>query len=341
MYNRRAISVILILVLALAIINLKEKEVFKKFLSKDKGEEFEIIRSEEYDFEITEDDDMRKTILYFRDKQGLLVPIMRRIPWEEGIARVTLENMVDSAELRESLAPTGLSPIIPAGTQVLGMAIDDETGICRVNFSDEILEQEDKEDEEGLIKGIVYTLTEFQGIKSVQMLIGGEIVPSLAYGTDISTPISRDNINLAGDLDRGRSKVVAYYKGLNSEKDFEYFVPVTIPTLAPVPNIHTAIEMLFDGPPMGLVLGSDIPEGASFHGVDVKDGIAYVDVSFENTDLVKDGIVLNRMLRNIGLTLSEFDEIAEVEMLIDGKSMEEIGIDIEMNRAIPAFANEQ
>ena len=135
--------------------------------------------------------------------------------------------------------------------------------------------------------------------------------------------------------------MVAYYKGTNLEEDFEYFVPITIPTLAPVPNVYTALETLFDGPPEGLGLESDIPEGASFHGVDVKDGIAYVDISFDNEELSEDGVILNRMIKNIGLTLSEFDEIAQVEMLIDGKTLEEAGIDIDMDKAIPAFANEQ
>ena len=341
MYNKRVVLVLLILVLALAFINLKEKDGFKKLLSRDKGEELEIIRSDEYDFEIIEDDGMRKTTLYFKDKQGLLVPLMRKIPWEEGIAKVTLKNMIDSAELRESLASTGLSPIIPAGTEVMGMSIDEETGLCKVSFSDEILNQETEKDEENLIKGIVYTLTEFQGINNVQFLIGGEIIPNLNHGTDISGPIGREDINLAGDLDNSRSKVIAYYKGINMEEDFEYFVPVTIPTLAPAPNVYTALETLFDGPPEGLELGSDIPEGTNFHGVDVKDGIAYVDISFDSGKLSEDDTTLNKMIKNIGLTLSEFNEIEKVEMLIDGKNLKETGIDLETNMTIPVFANEQ
>ncbi len=46
------------------------------------------------------------------------------------------------------------------------------------------------------------------------------------------------------------------------------------------------------------------------------------------------------MLKTIGLTLSEFEEIEKVELLIDGKSLTELGMDFYLNMTIPAFANE-
>lgn len=338
MGNKKIVLILLVLIICITIISCKGKEGFKKLFSKE--DELEIIRSDEYDFEITEDDGMRKTVLYFKDKQGLLVPLMRKIPWEEGIAKLAIKNMTDSPELRESLAPTGLTSIIPAGTEIMGMSINEETGLCKVDFSEEILNYETEKDEDGLIRGVVYTLTEFQAIDEVQFLIGGEIIPSLKYGADISSPIKRENINLAGDLDELRSKIVVYYKGNNLEEDFEYFVPVTIPTLAPMPNMYTALEALFDGPPKELGLGSDIPEGTNFYGVDIKDGIAYVDISFDYENPLYEEKLFNNMIKNIGLTLGEFDEIEKVELLIDGKSLEEAGMDIYIDATIPAFANE-
>ncbi|NLW39725.1 MAG: GerMN domain-containing protein [Tissierellia bacterium] len=339
MENRRIIFILLIIVLAVTIVSCKGKGGFKKLFSKE--DEIEIIRSDEdFEFEITEDDGMRKTVLYFKDKQGLLVPLMRKIPWEEGIGKLALKNMVDSPELRESLRSTGLLPIIPTGTEIRGMTIDNDTGLCKVDFTEEVLNYETEKDEENLIKGVVYTLTEFQTIDQVQFLVEGEIVPTFKFGSDTSKPIRRENINLVGNLDEQRSKVVVYYKGNNFEEDFEYFVPVTIPTLAPVPNIYTALETLFDGAPDELGLSSGIPQGASFHGVDIKDGVAYVDISFDYGEPPNDGQVFNNMAKNIGLTLSEFGDIERVELLIDGKTLEEAGIDIYIDSTIPAFANE-
>ena len=205
MDNKRIILILLILVIGVTIVSCKGKGGFKKLFSKE--DEIEIIRSDEdYEFEISEDDDgMRKTVFYFKDKQGLLVPLMMKIPWEEGIAKLTLRHMVDSTELRESIGSIGLSPVIPAGTEIVGMAINEETRLCKVDFSKEVLNYETEEDEENLIKGVVYTLTEFQAIDEVQFLVNGEVLPTFKYGYDVSNPIKRENINLVGNLeDKGR-----------------------------------------------------------------------------------------------------------------------------------------
>ena len=57
------------------------------------------------------------------------------------------------------------------------------------------------------------------------------------------TPIREANINLVGREDEGSSKVMVYYKG--GEDHNEYFIPLTIPTMAPIANVHTALELLF------------------------------------------------------------------------------------------------
>ncbi len=343
MYNRNKIIIPVLLVILVVAIGLTFKLKGKKdeHSSDLLEDEIEIIRSDEsHQFELTDDDSMRKTVLYFKDKHGLLVPVMTKLPWEEGIAKSALRNMVDSPELRETMKETGLIPILPAGTQILGMTIDQETGLCKVDFSKEVLNCETKEDEENMINGVVYTLTEFPSINEVQFLVEGQVLPTFTHGTDTSSTFKRDNINLAGALNEEGSKVVVYFKGENLEENFEYYVPVTIPTLAPVPNVYTALEVLFNGPPTGLGLTSDIPEGVTFHGVDVKESTAYVDISFDHEYPDNVETVLNNMVRNIGLTLSEFDEIESVELLIDGKTLEEAGLDVYINESIPAFANE-
>jgi len=46
-------------------------------------DDIEIIRSDDkHDFELTDDDSMRKTVLYFKDKYGFLVPVMTKLPWK-------------------------------------------------------------------------------------------------------------------------------------------------------------------------------------------------------------------------------------------------------------------
>ena len=327
MVNRRIAIFALVAVLAFTSIALGRKLVSNKIAKKD---EIEIISSEDNIMDIVEDEGMRKTVLYFQNSDGFLVPVMRRIPWEEGIAKVTLRNMIDSPELREVLGPTGLSPVVPSGTEINGMSINPDTGLCKVDFTEEILNKESLKDEENLIKGIVYTLTEFPAVKEVQIFVDGKEVNVLKHGTKLDKTLTRENINLLAGGEDGRSKVIVYFKG-ESEGDFEYFVPVTIPTLAPVANVFTALDLLFEGPPKDLGLYSDIPQNVNFKGVEIKEGTAYVDVSLGEQSLLTREATLNSIVKDIGLTLSQFSEIESVELLVDGEII---------NTSIPTFANE-
>lgn len=327
MINRRVILFGLIIVLGLTVLSIGKKLINDRLSAKD--DEIEIIRSDESYIVTTDDEGLRKTVLYFKNQEGYLVPVMRKIPWEEGIARATINNMIDNPELREILSPTGLMPVIPAGTEILGISINDETGLCKVDFSEEVLDNHTEKEEENFIKGVVYTLTEFPAIKEVQILVGGNNIDTLKFGSDISMPIAREDINLIGKIEEGRSKVVVYFKGMYNE-NFEYYIPVTIPTLAPVTNVYSALDLLFEGPPLESGLFSDLPRDIMLHGVEVKDGTAYVDITFDSySDDTED--TFSDIIKNIGLTLGQFEDIDTVELLIDGEII---------NATIPVFANE-
>ncbi|MBC8589798.1 GerMN domain-containing protein [Wansuia hejianensis] len=327
MINRRILIFGLIAILGISAIKLGTNLVKDNITSKE--DPIEIIRSDQDNIQKVEEEGMRKTVFYFKNNEGLLVPVMKRIPWDEGIAKTTLANMVDTTELRESLSDMGLLPLLPSGTQVNGISIDEDTGVCKVDFSKEIQNVDSLKEEENMIKGIVYTLTEFPNIKEVQILVDGNILPVLKHEVAVDKPIGRENINLAGSLDEGRSSVVVYYKGKANE-EYEYFIPVTIPTLAPVANVYTALDLLFEGPPEDFGLDTNIPQDIKFQGVEVREGTAFIDINMAK-DKEIDEATLDSMMKNIGLTLSEFEDIDSVELLLDGKIV---------NTSVPVFANE-
>ncbi len=328
MINKRILIFGLIVVLGLTTITLGTK-FFKGKESAEK-DKIEVVRSDTDQIQVVEDDGMRKTVLYFQDSEGYIVPVMKRIPWEEGIAKSTISNMTDSQELREILGSTGLRPLIPTGTKINGLSINEITGLCKIDFSEEIDENSTNKDEENLIKGVVYTLTEFPAVREVQILVAGKTINVMKHGTAIDKPMSRENINLLGKLEDGRSNVVVYFKG-NGNTDYDYYVPVTIPTLAPSANVYSALDLLFQGPPSGTMLKSDIPTSVKFTAVEIKDGTAFVDINLTEQSIVSQDSVLNSIMKNIGLTLSQFEEIETVELLVDGKII---------NTTIPVFANE-
>ncbi len=327
MINRRFLIIGLIVILGITLVKLGSDLVSDDVATLD--DEIQIISSDDFDIEIVEEDGMRRTVFYFKNNEGYLVPVMRRIPWEDGIARTTINNMIDSTELRESLTNTGLQPLIPMGTEILGLSIDPDTGICKIDFSEEVANVETEKDEENLLKGVVYTLTEFETVNEVQIMVEGQIRPVLKESVAINTPISRENINLVGSEDEGSSKVIVYYKG--GEEGYDYFIPVTIPTLAPMANVYTALDILFDGPPVDSGLKSDIPSGIDLQGVEIKEGTAFVDIMLDETVTLADDSLLDNIMKNIGLTLSEFEDIESVELLLDGTAV---------NTSIPVFANE-
>ncbi len=335
---KKFILILFVLILTISVSGCKRSGL-KKLFSKE--EPMEIIRSDDEEkIDLTEEgDELRKTVLYFQNSKGLLVPMMRKIPWEEGIANSAINNMIDNPALQENLASTGLSPIIPAGTEIKGITIDENTGLCKIDFTGEVLNYETEKEEENLINGVVYTLTEFPAINEVQVMVDGAVVPTLKHGTEVGEPLKRENINLLGNLENAKSRIVVYFKGMEND-EFEYFVPVTIPTIAPMPNVFTALEELFDGPPEDMGLDTAIPDGVNLEGVEVKEGTAYVDVYTGSIDILKEESVLTGMIKNIGITLSQFDEIEKVEILIDGKDLEKVGIDYDYDMAIPVFANE-
>lgn len=326
MVNKRILIFGLIAILGITAIKLGTNLV-KENMTSVNQDEIEVIRSDVKDLEVVEDDGLRETVFYFKNSEGYLVPVMKRIPWEEGIGKVTLLNMVDSKELRESMSHTDLLPLIPAGTKINGMTVDNDTGLCKVDFSKEIKNTESKEDEENMIKGIVYTLTEFSTIDKVQLMVEGEILKSLNHDVAIGEALSREDINLMGNKESFSSKVVVYY----TDENDEYFVPVTIPTLAPVSNVYSALDELFQGPPEGANLKSNIPDEVKLEGVEIKEGIAFVDINLADESCLKDEVRLNKMMKNIGLTLKEFGDVESVELLVDGEII---------NTSIPVFANE-
>lgn len=325
MINRRILIFALVGVLALSALALVSRLGSEDLSQTD--DEFEIISSDDSIKGLVEEG-LRQTVMYFQNAEGYLVPVMRKLHWSEGIAKSTLMNMVESPEITESLSSAGLKPIIPKGTEVNGMTID-ENGLCKVDFSQHILSKENAQDEENLIRGIVYTLTEFPTINEVLISVDGKLMDSFSHGTHVGTSLKREDINLVEGIGEARSKVVVYYK--SSSDGVEHFIPVTIPTMAPMPNVYTALDLLFEGPPQGSNLRADIPGAVSFQAVDVHDGTAYVDVEIGEDNPLSKELTIDSIIKNVGLTLSEFEEVSSVELVVDGEMI---------NSAVPVFANE-
>ncbi len=135
--------------------------------------------------------EMRPTVLYLANstKQGL-IHFPTEIPRVVGIAKSAISHLVDDVANYHLISGTAMELPLPSNTRVLGATVKDD-GLCKIDLSSEILNCENTEHERVAIEAIVYTLTEFATIEQVQIMIDGEIIEELTYGTKVNQPLKR------------------------------------------------------------------------------------------------------------------------------------------------------
>ncbi|KAB3530027.1 GerMN domain-containing protein [Alkaliphilus serpentinus] len=282
---------------------------------------------------VEEIDGMRQTVMYYQDENGLVIPVMKNIPWEEGIAKSALRHLIDDPE-KVGNDEEGLLPTLPYGTEVLGMSIND--GLCKVDFNSNVLSYNTEAEEKAMITSIVYTLTEFPAIDRVQIMVEGEIYDTFRFGTEVALPLERENINLVGSLQEDTLPVVVYYKATTNGEN-SYYIPVTKGISALKADIKSALVALLEGAPSETGLFSEIPVGTAVNDVYVRDGIAYIDLTEEILKMPENEALQQSMVYEIGLTLREIEPtITQVRILNNGKEIE-LGSNVELN--LPVFSN--
>lgn len=306
----------------------------KELMFKD-DPDVKFIRSDEDEIKASIETDLRETVIYYEDSSGHLVPIKRDVAWQQGIGKAVLKTMVDSVAVREEIGKIGFKPVIPKETEVLGMTVDEETKLCKVDFSSHILNYDTKSQEENIVKAIVYTLTEFPNIETVQIMIDGEIKKDLKHGTSIEKPLKREDINLIETsettLDGGYSKILVYYKSTNEEK-YDYYVPITIPVSSPSVSPELVVKKLFESTPENLAgLYTDIPNGVEFKAASVENGTMILDLNLKEKNILENQETIDKMSKNIGLTLNQFEGIGKIKLSANGKVLQD---------TVPVFANE-
>lgn len=120
----------------------------------------------------------------------------------------------------------GFSPIIPKGTRLLSVQIDE--GNAELDFSRSFLDIEE-ELEEKLIESIIYTITELKGIDSVTIKVEHILLQKLPHSLKrVPSVIDRSyKINKIYDLDtlENVNSTTVYYPAINN--GYKYFIPVT------------------------------------------------------------------------------------------------------------------
>lgn len=127
------------------------------------------------------DTPMREVVLYFASSDGeALEAEVRSIPRQEGIARATVNQLIAGPKA------DGLLPTIPAATILEDINIKD--GVCIVDFSEELSANHPGglKNEQLTVYSIVNTLSQFDSVNQVRILVDGKAVESLAGHVDVS-----------------------------------------------------------------------------------------------------------------------------------------------------------
>lgn len=272
--------------------------------------------------------DMQQTVVYYEDGDGYLVPVQRDVLRQNGIAKATLELMVQSARNDMDAARLGLSPVVPEGTT---FDLDIADGHARVDLGREALSAGSKQQEENMRTAIVWALTEFDTVKDVNFLVDGQKRDTLTHGTNISGSYTRVGLNQeepVAETFAGASEVQMYFPA----QDGRLLVPVSR-TVYSDDDVATAVFEFLRGPKVDSGLETPLDADVQLLGVSVSGGVVTINFSKEFTRVAErsDGGI--QAMRALMMTCTRYPGIKKVKILVDGEPYQMPVSDV------PTFAN--
>lgn len=263
-----------------------------------------------------QDAQMVSTVVYYQDNYGYLVPVMCNVALQDGIAKATLNMMVQSPQNDMNAARLGLRTVLPENTS---FDLDIADGLARIDLSKEVLSLPDAAAESNMVTAIVQTLTEFDSVQRVEFLIGGQKLEKLPHGTDVSQTFERGDINLessvGASMDQRLASVQLYFPCESSA----VVVPVTR-MVYPRADLNTAMLELAKGPSTDSPLEETLPAGCGLIDVQVENGVARLNFTREFADLVNNSDGGRLALKALVLTCTQFEGVQEVEILVEGET---------------------
>lgn len=278
--------------------------------------------------------------IYYQDQDGYLIPMTRWIMLQPGIARASISLDIDSPINREQTTYYGVYPVIPSGTEILGIDIRD--GVATIDFSRQFLNYKDARAERNLVASVIYTLTEFKTIDKVRILVNGYLQGEMKYGTDISRPLGREDIYInAGQLqveDSPEKVDVFLYKKAN--EGFTYMVPISVPAAGfagELPEI--LVKQLLEVDSTG-ELATQMPEGVELLNWKSSNGLLTLNFSDGFADDSDEDKKIG-VLKQLAYTVRQVKGITGIRVLVEGRQTElPYGMENALGLAIPSTIND-
>lgn len=273
--------------------------------------------------ELGEDDQEVETVarqLYLLSKEGMVVPQTVELPKIESneVATQVLEYLVEDGPITNQL-PSGFEAVLPAGTEVLGLNLE-EDGTMVVDLSEEFREY-DGAKEQQIIQAMTYTLTQFDNVEKVKLWINGfEQSEMPVNGTPIQDGYSRVNgINMmdseAIDLMNSQAVTIYYPAQLGSNI---YHVPVTQHIEVKDDLNKGIVEALLNGPTYDSKLLHVFNPNIELIEVDKSsDGVLSIEFSEEVLADVNEAYIADEVIETLVLTLTDQPDISGVSISVE------------------------
>lgn len=271
----------------------------------------------------------RNTVLYYGSDDGFIVPVMRRIPWEEGIGKAALEYLVNDEDNRLAIAPYGLRALIPEGT---GFSLRiGEDGVAKVELNS-FPENSASQDIHSAAVAVVNTLTEFEAIDTVSVTVNGVPLGDLTGQSALSEPLSAMALNTFEDAvavsTEQSYRTTLFFPNVSASLN----VPVT--SYSPKkPDFFSAVRSLLEGPDNEALIGC-FPEGTTVYRAEIDNGEAVIDLSSEYLQVKETEGLMQAGYETLFLTAQCFEPIDSLRLTVNGSAIEDMPLNA------PLYANE-
>lgn len=246
---------------------------------------------------------------------------------KEELAKDLLEGLTIEGG-KSNIIPNGFRSIIPPGTSVLHLKLEDK--VLTIDFSKELLDIS-KEKEESLIEAITYTMTSIDGIDKIVIKIEGSELKTL--------PKTKENLPTYLDKSYGINKTydlittnnIDYYTVyyVNEYNDNKYYVPVTKYTNSKVDDpIKVIIRELSSSPIYETNLMSYLNSEAKLMSYELLEN----NLKLNFNDLLLNDInskkILEEVIYTISLSVNDiYDNLEKVSFLVNNEEIYSINID--------------
>lgn len=255
--------------------------------------------------------------LYFLSDKGYVVPYTLNMPSTKEIAKEMMKYMVKDGP-GETLLPKGFSCLLPKGTQVKGLDI--QNGTATIDFSKEFLRYK-PEMEEKITTALTWSLTGFPSIEQVNIRVEGRNLAEMPQKKTIASGLSRDqgiNVELAEGVNITQSMPVTLYFVGQNEDNITYHVPITRMVNYQKNLAQTTMTELIKGPQQSSDLVGPIDSSVQINQAQVKGKTATVDFNKELLQYESKKAVSKDAMMAIVFSLTENTTAQNVEVTVDG-----------------------